>query len=123
MKDTSLGLGGRDLAGTMQCQVDEHNDWDWNSAYWRNLGSPWGGAHSTAADVGRFLRYFADPTPPVLKPATVAAMITDQNRGLNTPWGIGWMLRQRPRQTLVAEDVRAQRFHRDARLDGSREGR
>ena len=45
----------------------------------------------------RILRYRAidneDPTPPVLKPATVAAMITDQNRGLNTPWGIGWMLR------------------------------
>ena len=92
MKDTSLGLGGRELAATMQCQVEEHNDWDWNSAYWRNLGSPWGGAHSTAADVGRFLRYFAEPSPPVLKPATVAAMITDQNRGLNTPWGIGWML-------------------------------
>lgn len=92
MKDTSLGLGGRDLAATMQCQVDEHNDWDWNSAYWRNLASPWGGAHSTAADIGRFLRYFVDPTPPVLKPATVAAMISDQNRGLNTPWGIGWTL-------------------------------
>src|SRR4051812_28216950 len=30
MKDTSLGLGGRDLAATMQCQVEEHNDWDWN---------------------------------------------------------------------------------------------
>ena len=29
----------------------------------------------------------------MLKPATVAAMITDQNRVLNTPWGIGWMLR------------------------------
>lgn len=92
MKATSMGLGGRELAGTMQVQVDEHNDWDWNSAYWRNLGSPWGGAHATAADVGRFLRYFADPTPPVLKPATVMAMITDQNRGLPTPWGIGWTL-------------------------------
>jgi CubicO group peptidase (beta-lactamase class C family) len=92
MKDTSLGLGGRDLKETMQCQVEEQNDWDWNSAYWRNLGSPWGGAHSTAADVGRFLRYFVDPTPPVLKPATVTAMITDQNQGLKTPWGIGWTL-------------------------------
>ena len=92
MKDTSLGLGGRDLAGTMQLQVEPQNDWDWNSAYWRNLGSPWGGVHCTAADVGRFLRYFAEPVPPVLKAATVTAMITDQNHGLNTPWGIGWML-------------------------------
>ena len=92
MKATSMGLGGRDLAGTMQCQVAEHNDWDWNSAYWRNLASPWGGAHATAADVGRFARYFAEPTPAVLKPATVAAMVTNQNGGLKTPWGIGWML-------------------------------
>ena len=67
---TSLGLGGRDLNETMQCQVEQQNDWDWNSAYWRNLGSPSGGAHSTAADVGRFLRYFAEPGPPVLNPAT-----------------------------------------------------
>ena len=89
---TSLGPGGRAIPGTMQVQVDVHNDWDWNSAYWRNLCSPWGGAHSTAAEVGRFLRFFADPTPPVLKPATAAAMITDQNRNLKTPWGIGWML-------------------------------
>src|SRR3954452_18816588 len=65
MKDTSMGLGGRDLNETMQCQVEQQNDWDWNSAYWRNLGSPWGGAHSTATDVGRFLRYFAEPSPAV----------------------------------------------------------
>lgn len=90
MKDTSLGLGGRKISDTMQCQVAEHTDWDWNSSYWRNLGSPWGGAHSTAADVTRFLEYFVHPRPPVLKTATAAAMITDQNRGLNLPWGLGW---------------------------------
>ena len=26
-------------------------DWDWNSAYWRKLGAPWGGTHSSAPDV------------------------------------------------------------------------
>jgi CubicO group peptidase (beta-lactamase class C family) len=92
MKDTSMGLGGRDLATTMQCQVDQVTDYDWNSTYWRNLGSPWGGAHSTAADVGRFLRYFGHPTAGPLKETTAAAMITNQNQGLNTPWGIGWSL-------------------------------
>jgi CubicO group peptidase (beta-lactamase class C family) len=92
MRDTSLGLGGRALASTMQSQVEEHNDWDWNSPYWRNLGSPWGGAHATARDVARFLEYFVRPVPPVLKPATAAAMITDHTGGLTPPWGLGWSL-------------------------------
>lgn len=90
MSDTSLGLGGRKISETMQCQVDVHTDWDWNSTYWRNLASPWGGAHSTAADVSRFLQYFMRPEPPVLKTATAAAMITNQNQAIGKPWGLGW---------------------------------
>jgi CubicO group peptidase (beta-lactamase class C family) len=92
MPDTSLGLGGRNLPETMQCQVDEHTDWDWNSTYWRDLGSPWGGAHSTASDVSRLLQYFVHPDPPVLNAETAAAMVTNQNQGLNLPWGLGWMM-------------------------------
>jgi CubicO group peptidase (beta-lactamase class C family) len=92
MRDTSMDLGGRAIADTMQCQIGEPTDWDWNSAYWRNLGSPWGGAHSTAADVARFLEYFVRPTPPVLKPATAASMIVDHTGGLTPPWGLGWTL-------------------------------
>ncbi len=92
MRDTSMGLGGRAIADTMQCQVGEPTGWDWNSAYWRNLASPWGGAHSTAADVTRFLEYFVRPVPAVLKPATAAAMIVDHTGGLTPPWGLGWTL-------------------------------
>jgi CubicO group peptidase (beta-lactamase class C family) len=92
MKDTSMGLGGRDLKSTMQCQVDEVSDWDWNSVYWRNLASPWGGAHATSRDIGRFLRYFAHPDTPVLKKPTVAAMLANQNPGLNQARGFGWDL-------------------------------
>jgi CubicO group peptidase (beta-lactamase class C family) len=91
MKTTSMGLGGRPLASTMQCQVDDASDWDWNSAYWRNLASPWGGAHAPAADIARFLEYFVHPEPPVLKSATAASMIVDQT-GLKPGWGLGWML-------------------------------
>ena len=93
MRQTSLGMGGRKIADTMQCQVEEHNDYDWNSEYWRNLGSPWGGAHAPAADLSRFLRSFVEPDKSVLKPATAASMITDHNPGLNEPWGLGWMLK------------------------------
>lgn len=92
MKQTSLGLGGRAISQTMQCQVTEVTDYDWNSSYWRNLASPWGGAHSTARDVAKLLAYFAHPDQRVLKPKTAEAMITDQTAGLSKHWGLGWML-------------------------------
>jgi CubicO group peptidase (beta-lactamase class C family) len=92
MRNTSLGLGGRAISQTMQCQVKDPSDWDWNSAYWRNLGSPWGGAHSTVGDLTLFLQYFAHPDARVVKPETASAMITNQTAGLNKPWGLGWML-------------------------------
>ena len=92
MKATSLGLGGRRIADTAQCQVDNDDDWNWNSPYWRDLGVPWGGAHSTAADVTRFLDLFLYPKGLVLKPETARAMIVNQS-GLPDPWGIGWMIK------------------------------
>lgn len=92
MNDTSLGLGGRSISETMQCQVPEVTDYDWNSSYWRNLASPWGGAHSTAPDIAKFLAYFAHPDSRVLKTETAAAMVSDQTAGLNRRWGLGWML-------------------------------
>lgn len=93
MTHTTLGLGSRKLSDTMQCQVTDHPDWNWNSPYWRNLASPWGGAHANAGDIATFLRYFAYPDARVLQPATAASMIVNQTSGLNTPWGFGWTLR------------------------------
>jgi CubicO group peptidase (beta-lactamase class C family) len=92
MTRTSLGLGGRRISDTALCQVTGHDDWNWNSPYWRDLGAPWGGAHSTASDVGRFLEYFLKPDARVLKPATAASMIVNQNPQGIDRWGIGWMV-------------------------------
>ena len=92
MRQTSLGLGGRAISDTMLCQVNGASDWDWNSPYWRNLGAPWGGAHSTAGDVSRLLRYFAHADNRVLKPETALAMIRNQTAGLKHQWGIGWAM-------------------------------
>jgi CubicO group peptidase (beta-lactamase class C family) len=80
MTRTSLGLGGRSIASTAQCQVAA-DDWGWNSPYWRDLGSPWGGAHASAADVARFVRAFLDPPARILKPETAASMVTDHATG------------------------------------------
>jgi CubicO group peptidase (beta-lactamase class C family) len=90
MMQTSLGLGGRQISSTALCQVSGNDDWNWNSPYWRDLGAPWGGAHASAADVGRFLRAFLRPPSSILKPETAAAMIVNQNEGLDQPWGLGW---------------------------------
>jgi beta-lactamase class C len=92
MRRSSLGLGSRAIRDTMQCQVDEPSDWDWNSTYWRNLGAPWGGAHADAVNVARFLEYFARPDRRVLKPETAKAMIADHTAGFKERWGLGWSL-------------------------------
>lgn len=91
MRETSLGLGGRRIEDTAQCQVDDKDDWNWNSPYWRNLGAPWGGVHSTAPDVSKFLNAFLRPNGLALKPETAAAMIANHTEGLNEAWGLGWM--------------------------------
>jgi CubicO group peptidase (beta-lactamase class C family) len=94
MAGASLGLGGRKLEETARCQVPE-DPGGWNSLYWRDFGSPWGGAHGTAADVSRLLRFFAHPerTKGALRPETARAMLA-----LTTPparkdrYGLGWRL-------------------------------
>jgi CubicO group peptidase (beta-lactamase class C family) len=92
MRQTSLGLGGRRIDGTAQCQVEGKDDWNWNSAYWRDLGAPWGGVHSTAADISKFLNSFLRPNGLVLKRDTAAGMIANHTPGLNDTWGLGWKL-------------------------------
>ncbi len=102
MAKTSLGLGGRKIADTMPSQVDsapalygtKENDWNWNSQYWRDLGAPWGGVHSTGADVSKLLEFFLHPTDLVLQPATAAQMITNQTPGHGEAWGLGWSVQQ-----------------------------
>ena len=60
---------------------DSSQSWNWNSMYWRDLGAPWGGAHSIASDVARMLAIFLKPDGRVLKRETAAAMITNQTAG------------------------------------------
>ena len=92
MRQTSFGLGGRLLADTAQCQVPEaeRSDWDWNSPYWRNLASPWGGAHATARDLGTFLEAFASTGGHVLPTTTARDMRTIQTGALRPRFGLAW---------------------------------
>lgn len=90
LKETALGLGHHKIPDTAQCQVTGNDDWNWNSLYWRNLGAPWGGAHSTAIEIARFLRMFVEPDGRILRTETARAMVANRNKGMNKPWGLGW---------------------------------
>ena len=100
MKHSALGLGRFALDDMVPCQTERAapesgggdpaaRDWDWNSPYWRKLGAPWGGAHCSAADVGRFLAEFLHAKGAVVKPETAKRMATNQNAAGLTPRGLG----------------------------------
>ncbi len=104
MERTALGLGRFALADTQRSQVEQgppHGGqgrtdaahWDWNSAYWRNLASPWGGAHATAPNVSRFFREFLTPEEArVLRPDTARLMVRNHTTRTGTPRGLGFAL-------------------------------
>jgi CubicO group peptidase (beta-lactamase class C family) len=101
MKHSVLGLGRLTLEQVVTCQIEHAapeagggdpaaSDWDWNSAYWRRLGAPWGGAHASAPDLGRFLAEFLARGPAMLAPTTLELMVTNQNSAGLTPRGLGF---------------------------------
>jgi CubicO group peptidase (beta-lactamase class C family) len=101
MKNSFLGMGGRKIEETAWCQTPGSNPEDLrlfgaNSPYWRDMGHPWGGMHSTTTDLAILLQTFLNGgsygAVRVFSPATVAAMTRDQNEGLRAPWGLGWGL-------------------------------
>ncbi len=104
MKRSALGLGSIALEDTERSQVEkgpphsgrgkpEAAHWDWNSPYWRNLASPWGGVHATAADVALFFEEFLYPDKAqALKPATAKLMVENHTAGLAQPRGLGFAL-------------------------------
>ncbi|MBM3804215.1 MAG: beta-lactamase family protein [Acidimicrobiia bacterium] len=101
MKHSSMGIGKRKIEETVQCDLpargelrmqDSDASWNWNSPYWRRLGAPWGGMHSTVGDINRLLQAMLDGKRPVLKPELAESMIANQNAQLDKPWGLGWAL-------------------------------
>ena len=62
------------------------------STFHAGRDSPWGGAHSTAADIAKLLQAFLHPTCMPLKKETAQRMTANQNEGLDKPYGIGWAM-------------------------------
>jgi CubicO group peptidase (beta-lactamase class C family) len=118
MERSALGLGRFKLDDLVRCQIENAapesgagdvaaKNWDWNSPYWRKLGSPWGGVHASASDVARFFAEFLHPSGASLKPETARLMIENHNRAGLTSRGLGdWVSRWAPVQAAAAAPTR-----------------
>lgn len=101
MKQSALGLGAFQIPETVWCGTSMRESGDGqrfgaNSPYWRDMGHPWGGMHSTAPDLAILLQTHLNGGEyggrRILSRASVRTMTTDQNWGLSAPWGLGWAL-------------------------------
>jgi CubicO group peptidase (beta-lactamase class C family) len=101
MKHSAQGLGRFKLEEMVSCQMEgaapesgsgdpKAREWDWNSPYWRKLGAPWGGTHSSAPDVARFLGEFLRARGKAVKPETARLMVQNHNPKGLTPRGLGF---------------------------------
>lgn len=101
MKDSALGVGSLPEANRMPVQTEygapeagggsaDASRWDWNSHYWRALGAPWGGAHASATDVGRFLVAMNSDQDDFLKASTKRLMLTNHNPSGLESRGLGF---------------------------------
>jgi CubicO group peptidase (beta-lactamase class C family) len=86
MHNTSLGLGGRKVSDTVWCGSRDANGDSppqlRNSTYWRDMGHPWGGMHSTAMDMAKLLQAMLDGGAGVWSSAALRASTSDQNEHL-----------------------------------------
>ena len=106
MKNSALGMGPWKIEQTAWCQnspeskEEDLRSFGANSPYWRDMGHPWGGMHSTTGDLAILLQTFLNGGTyngvRVFSPATVAAMTRDQNEAVKSPWGLGWGLAGSP---------------------------
>ena len=101
MKHSAQGLGRFKLEEMVACQMEgaapesgggdpRAREWDWNSPYWRKLGAPWGGTHSSAPDIAAFLGEFLGASGKVVKPETARLMTRNHNPEGFTPRGLGF---------------------------------
>jgi len=114
MPEGGLAAGVRANDSPTETQSAVDSDYGWNSAYWRDLGAPWGGLHATAGDLSRLLRHMLGVLPGPLSPDARQAMLRDQTaqmpglppeQRLSDRWGLGWRLGAPAYGDLVSLDT------------------
>jgi CubicO group peptidase (beta-lactamase class C family) len=119
----SCALGWRPELETrvVPCALEEGqepSDWDWNSAYWRDFGAPWGGMFATAPEYLRFLQMLLEGGAwegrRYVCPATLREMTRNQTADLpclpeperrKAAWGLGWRLAAVPESEWLGDLV------------------
>lgn len=108
LKSTALGTTGFDRDRLVRVEVPDYqanSDFSWNSKYWQELGSPWGGLFSTPEDFAVICQLMLSGGTVggvrLLAPATVRMMTTNRLDDYSDlpepvrrtqPWGLGWRL-------------------------------
>jgi len=108
MNDSSLGNHRIDVDRVALIDVPDAQlgePWNWNEAYWRGFGAPWGGMFATVADINSFTQKFLHNgllgETRIFQPETITSMITDQTSSMphikaevreKQSWGLGWRL-------------------------------
>lgn len=116
MNDTALGVpeewyGGEEpkadriveIRVPEELNVESH--WDWNSAYWRGFGAPWGGLLTTPADLGKLVQLLQQGGvfngQRILSSRTIQEATRDQLADIpglsltareGKSWGLGWQI-------------------------------
>ncbi len=120
MRHSALGMGNWKLEETVWVETSPSSNqadlerFGPNSPYWRDMGHPWGGMHSSALDLAVLLQTMLNGGEyggkRVFSRAAVDAMTSDQNGSLEAPWGLGWALRDSPVWNFFGELVSAKTF-------------
>lgn len=108
MKSTGLGSSGFPRERLVRATVPDYQtgpDWNWNSTYWQQLGSPAGGLFTTPEDLAIICQLMLGDGKygnlRLLSPTTVRRMTTNRLDDLpdvpeptrrTQPWGLGWRL-------------------------------
>jgi CubicO group peptidase (beta-lactamase class C family) len=108
LKSIGLGSQGFDRERLVRVTLQDYmigTDFHWNSKYWQELGSPWGGLFSTADDFASICQLLLNGGTlndvKLLSPLTVKMMTTNrlddypelpEGTRRTLPWGLGWRL-------------------------------
>lgn len=126
MHSSALGSRGVSRERLVRVEVPDWQagtDFGWNSAYWQELGAPWGGMFSAPEDFARLCQLLLNGGKlndvRLLSPGTVKTMTTNRLVDLPDlpegtvrarPWGLGWKMVHRSAADSLGDTLSERAF-------------